>query len=272
MRLDELMPQKIGQWTVSGQDQTFVRANIFDYLNGGGEVYLGYDFRELLVREYLKPGEGPIVAEIYDMGLSGDAYGIFTHDSDGESLPVGQGALYGAGLVRFWKNTYFVRILAEKETAESKNTVMALGAEVAGAIRGEGEKPRLISCLPEEGLIKDTVRYFHTQVSLNNHLFLGDANVLDLSRETDVALARYQTGQQKSRLLIAMYRNEPEARAAYQRFGRRKLSPLPEAIPCQGATNMGRFIVLVFETPDEKEAANLINKAIPKIKEVFDGT
>ena len=271
MDLSDFLPQEIGKWKASGQDQTFSRANICDYLDGGGEVYLAYDFRKLLEREYVNPGEGPIVAEIYDMGLAEDAYGIFTHDSDGEKIAIGQAALYGAGLLRFWKKSYFVRILAEKETDESKKAVMGLGAEIDGAILGEGEKPRLVACLPGEGLIEAGVRYFHTQVSLNNHLFLGDANILDLNRETDVALGRYQDRGHKSRLLIVMYKDESRAGAAFRKFSRAALASDQAAGVGRSAEKMGRFIVAVFEAPDNKDAASLLKKATLRIKEVFNG-
>ncbi len=271
MELSDFLPQEIGKWKASGQDQVFSRANIFDYLDGGGEVYLAYGFRKLLEREFLKPGEGPIVAEIYDMGRAEDAYGIFTHDSDGEKTTIGQGGLYGAGLLRFWKKEYFVRIMAEKETDDSKEAVMALGSEIDGAIHGEGEKPRLIACLPGEGLIEASVRYFHTQVSLNNHLFLGDANILDLNRETDAAVARYLDRGHKPRLLIVRYKDESRAGAAFRKFSRE--APAADRTEAAGrsAERTGVFIVAVFEASDKKNATNLLNKAISRITEVFGG-
>lgn len=152
MGLDRLLPKTIYGWEAAAKDNLFDRRTIFDYMNGAGEIYLAYDFRILLVREYTGKSSPPIAAEIYQMSSSEDAYGVFSQDPDGEEVEVGQGALYGMGLLRFWKGKIFVRILAEKETAESKSAVMALGKKIAEAIPAKGGKPALLDWIPSEGL------------------------------------------------------------------------------------------------------------------------
>ena len=139
LALDKFLSKTIYGWEAAAKDNLFDRKTIFDYMNGAGEIYLAYDFRILLVREYTKKSSPPIVAEIYQMSSSEDAYGVFSQDPDGEEVDLGQGALYGMGLLRFWKGKIFVRILAEKETAESKAAVMALGKKIAEAIPDKGK-------------------------------------------------------------------------------------------------------------------------------------
>jgi hypothetical protein len=112
-RADENMlrlPQEVHGWKADGQDKVFTRQTIFDYMDGGGEIYLAYDFQRLRAREYARPGAPRIVAEVYQMASSMDAYGVFTHDTDGQPVSVGQAGLYSAGLLRFWKNRFFVRL------------------------------------------------------------------------------------------------------------------------------------------------------------------
>jgi len=121
-RADENMlrlPQEVQGWNADGEDKVFTRQTIFDYMDGGGEIYLAYDFQRLLTREYARENAPRIVAEVYQMASSGDAYGIFTHDTDGQPVSVGQSALYSPGLLRFWKHRFFVRLQAEDE-AEGK--------------------------------------------------------------------------------------------------------------------------------------------------------
>ena len=46
------MPKQIGAWKADGKDQVFDRETIFKYIDGGAELYLAYDFRQVLSSKY----------------------------------------------------------------------------------------------------------------------------------------------------------------------------------------------------------------------------
>ena len=69
----ESLPVQIDGWSTAERDQLYTRDNIFDYMNGAGEMYLAYDFKKLFFREYTRPSAPPIIVEIYEMKSSGDA-------------------------------------------------------------------------------------------------------------------------------------------------------------------------------------------------------
>lgn len=278
--LAHLLPGEIAGWKPAGEDRVFDRDSIFQYIDGAGEIYLAYAFRRVLVREYAGSAGALLVAEVYDMANPGDAYGIFSGDPDGESVAVGQEGLYGGGLLRFWKGPYFVRLMAEKETEESRRVVVGLGLKIAAAVREEGAKPAILACLPAERLEKKSVRYFHKQVSLNSHYYLADENVLLLDDRTEVALARYREGWEKSMLLVCRYPSPAAAGRAYLRFGRDyfsvKIDPKSGTTIQEidhgefaGARTAGVFLVLVFESPDLKSCESLLAAAESRIREVF---
>jgi len=214
----EILPREISGWTPSRDDQVYDRDDIFDYMDGGGEIYLAYDFRALLVREYAKPEAPTIVVEIYQMSSSEDAFGVFTHDTDGDGLGLGQGAIYAAGLLRFWKDTAFVRIMADSDTEEARAVVLKLGGTIAAAIRHEGDKPALTGLLPLEGLLNKSLRYFHTQIMLNAHYYLANVNVLNLAPHTQAVLARYERKKAQARVLLVKYPTVAKAFDAGGRF------------------------------------------------------
>jgi len=213
----EILPREISGWTPSRDDEVFGRDDIFDYMDGGGEIYLAYDFRALLVREYTKAEAPAIVVEIYQMSSSEDAYGVFTHDTDGDDLNLAQGAVYAAGLLRFWKDTIFVRIMADSDTEEAKAVVLKLGETIVAAIQQEGDKPALVDLLPRDGLLAKSLRYFHTQILLNAHYYLANVNILNLSPNTQAVLARYQRNKAQARILLVEY---PSAAKAFDAGGR----------------------------------------------------
>ena len=271
------LPQAVQGWKTDGQDKVFTRQTIFEYMDGGGEIYLAYDFQRLLAREYARDNAPRIVAEIYQMASSRDAYGIFTHDTDGQPVSVGQMALYSAGLLRFWKDRFFVRLQAEDETAEVKTALMALAERIALGIPQGGRKPSLLSALPPQGLIQPSVHYFHTSVSLNVHYFLDDSNLLNLNAGTEAILAHYQQGSDKPHLLIVRYPRPGDAKTAFEQFGKAYLRESPtgnsvfrklEKGQFAGGRREERSLALVFEAGSRESAEKLVGLAASRMKGV----
>jgi len=278
--LAHLLPSELAGWKPSGEDRDFTRDTIIDYMDRAGEIYLAYGFRRLLVRGYAGPYGPPLVAEVYDMASSADAYGIWSNDQDGEEAGVGRDGLYGGGLLRFWKGPYFVRLLAEKETATTRGLLTDMGRAIAAAIPDEGRRPALMDVLPAERLVRRSIRYFHKQVSLNSLYYLADENVLLLDEGTEVALGRYKDEHGKAMLLVCRYRNPADARRAYLKFGRDYFSvrvdggggPVIEKIEngeFAGARQADAFLILVFQSSDRGACAALLRAAESKIREVF---
>ncbi|MBM4047164.1 MAG: hypothetical protein FJ279_18835 [Planctomycetes bacterium] len=279
MQIGTLLPRQIDGWRAGADDKTFTRDTIFEYMDGAGEIYLAYDFQRLLVRQYAKAGAPALAAEVYQMESSEDAFGIFSHDLDGQEVALGQGARYAAGFLRFWKDRVFVRLLAERETDETRAVLMALGKQIASAIPREGKRPLLVDCLPTEGLLSDSVRYFHKQVSLNCYYYLADGNLLNLSERTEAVLGRYQRGEHKVWLLVVRYPDAQEARSAHEQFQRIYFRGKPSAESPARVEKVergefvsvqweDRFLTLVFEAQDKETCVRLSDAVTGKLKEV----
>jgi Family of unknown function (DUF6599) len=268
----QALPPEISGWKTGRDDQVFTRDDVFDYMDGGGEIYLAYDFQFVFVREYVRDDAPSLVVEIYQMSSSQDAFGVFTHDTDGDEVDLGQGAVYGAGLLRFWKDKIFVRILADRETPEARALIFDLGMKIAGAIAGEGEKPALVKVLPAEGLKPQSLRYFHTAISLNAHFYLANVNVLNLSPETQVVMARYEKDDAQARLLLVEYPTVERAVDAQGRFvemillerfeAGRKVPPKKlEDGKYAGVVPKGKCLIIVIEA-EKKPVLDWVVKTI----------
>jgi hypothetical protein len=252
-RLASYIPPTIGPW-LSEADQSFDAETVFDYIDGAGEVYRSYNMRILIARRFHKDGRPDIVVDAFDMGASADAFGVFTHDLDGEDAGIGQGSTYKAGLLSFWKDRYFLSVYAEEETAETRAAVLDLGRRIAEAIPGRGEPPALLKLLPVDGLEARTNRFFHTASVLNYHYFVADANILLLGPETDAVLAAYGGAADRSRLLIVSYGDGAAAGRAAESF-RRVYMPDAGGKPAVRTENgrwtaaraAGRYCAIVFD-------------------------
>jgi len=216
--LGSLLPKEINGWKAREKDKVFDPETIFDYIDGAGEIYRAYNFKKLLARNFSKQGKPGIIADLFDMESSRNAFGVFTHDLDGEDVGVGKGSTYKGGLLSFWKGRFFVSLYAEEETDETRDALLALGKKVAFSIKKEGEKPRIVSLFPQEHLFQDRIHYFFNHIILNYHFFVADENILLLGEQTEAALGIYRDNDEKYYLLLVRYPEAGKASVAYNSF------------------------------------------------------
>jgi len=57
----------------AGAAKLVTKSDIFDYMDGAGELYLAYDFHDLAARVYGHASQPKITAEVYRLGSSADA-------------------------------------------------------------------------------------------------------------------------------------------------------------------------------------------------------
>jgi hypothetical protein len=273
--LASLLPAEVQGWTAAGPDRLFDSQTIFDYLDGGGEVYRSYNFRLLLSRRYERAGAPAIVADVFDMGSAADAFGVFTHDLDGEPAGVGQDSNYKAGLLSFWKGRFFISLYAEEETEEAREAVLDLGRWAATAIPEEGKRPMLLNLVPEPFASEHRLHYFHTHPILNYHLFVAEENILELGERTEVVLARAGVKGARTYLLIAHYPEDALALGASQSFGKAIMGGAPD----DGAQQMpdrtwtalrrrGAYVFIMFQAGTQEAAL----AAVEGVERLLDKT
>lgn len=267
--LRNALPDKINGWSVESEDRFYDPETIFEYINGAGEVYRAYNMRTCLSRRYTVSNGPSIVLDIFLMGASEDAFGVFTHDQDGESLDLGQGALYRPGWLSFWKDRYFVSIYAEEETPASKKALRELGKAVASRIDGRGTRPRILSLLPAEGLHPGKIRYLHHHIVLNYHYFVADKNILNLGPGAHAALANYRIGKEDALLLLVMYPDAKKAKAAHKSFLKHYLPEAGTSDPVMlenkkwSAVRLkDKLLAVVLEADSKKLAESLLGNVM----------
>jgi hypothetical protein len=271
------LPSESKGWRWDGKGRVYNPRTIFDYIDGAAELYLSYGFQNLTVRRFEKPGQPPIIAEVYEMGSSEDAYGVFSFEHQDEDAGIGQGSEFGGGLLRFWKGKYFVSVYAEGESPEVESGILSLGRELAKSIKVSGPTPKLIGYLPDgkAGLVERSLRYLRSHVLLNQRFFVAHHNILNLNRQTEAVLAQYLRYRQKTHLLLIRYPSEKQAAAALQSF---KKAYMPEALEAGRLQTEDRrwtmarqrkeFVLVVFGAPAAGEAEDLMKATEAKLKEM----
>ena len=259
-RMGSWIPKTAGPW-LSEADHVYDADGIFEYIDGAGEVYRSYNMKLLVSRRFHKDGRPDLVVDLFDMGRPEDAFGVFTHDLDGDDAAVGQGSTYKGGLLSFWKGRYFGSVFAEEESPAAKEAVLELGRRIAEAIPETGRRPWLVDRLPKDGLEADRVRFFHNYSVLNYHFFVADADVLLLGQTAEAVLATYKRPEGKSVLLLVGYPGEKEAERGLASFVK---AYMPEAKGTDvvrtenkkwsAARRAGAVVAVVFDAGSEELA------------------
>lgn len=271
MIMEDILPNEIAGWKATEPGRTYRNREIFDYMDGAGEVYLLYDFRQLVVKRYTRPGSPALTVELFDMGKSQDAFGVFSHAREGEEAGIGQGSEFRGGLLCFWKNRYFICITAEKMNDQVEQQIEQLARIVADRIESDGELPGILSLLPEKNLIETSVIYFHNQASLNYHYYLSEQNILGLTDDTECLLARYEPD--KAFLLCVDYHDPNRAGESLQSFLDGYMPEAAENGLMETSENQwtkalatGDFIIVVFDAPNAERAEELADAASTGIR------
>jgi hypothetical protein len=254
----ELLPPVFDGWKKAEKPVIYNKDTLYDYIDGGAELYIAYNFKEVLAVKYEKGEDSEIVIDFFDMGNSYDAFGIFSHGREEENEDLGQGAEYNSGLLTFWKDSYYVSILAYPETDEKKQLVLKLGRMLADAIPETGKTPPIVSSFPPENMEPNTIRYFHHPVVLNSLYYIADENILLIDDNIQAALATYRVDDGPFYLLLCQYPDAKKAQIANESFLTHYLPDAKEGMvrlpdgEWTGCTLKGNVLAIVFGAPSQK--------------------
>jgi hypothetical protein len=156
-----LVPEIEG-WKLSEKPQSFFPDNLYEYIDGAAESYIGYDFKELIVAQFQKAGSGASVTlEIYDMGNGTNAFGMFSAERFPENKVVDVGTLgYIEGeVLNFIVGKEYVKIMSFDGGDGTPAVLDAFARKVSEKAGEKGTLPPLLSVFPREGIIANSEKY-----------------------------------------------------------------------------------------------------------------
>ena len=298
------LPDRVGGWNRDREPLVVTSKSIFDYMDGAGELYLGYRFCRLDVYTYKSKDQDEIVAELYWMKSSDDAFGLLSQDWGGEPQDLASHnlekrplmvnefpqALYGAGLLRIWSNNLYVRVMATQENAPSRDAVMAIGKAIV-ADRASSSPPKLLDVLPSGvkrlwTLRSDRLCFLRSHLVMNSVYFLSTENLLNFTPPVEAVSTVFDLVSEKSpkppvRLLLVRYAGSEEAQKALEHFMNIYLPEKAKAPPpsvakksdyfriedgWMGYQKSGRHLILVFECPDPETATSIIGSCMKNLR------
>ncbi|MGC9472373.1 MAG: DUF6599 family protein [Bacteroidales bacterium] len=260
---EKFLPPRAGKWKPVEPDRYFHPDNLFDYINGGAELYLSYGFREVLSRRYECPGNPCIQVEIFDMIEPANAFGIYTQTREEEGNEYGQGSQVLPGAVLFWKGPFYISVISEYETPASEEMIRWLAAYIDSRISSTGEIPAVVRALPRDGLDEGSVVYFRHYVWANRYYYIADGNVFGIENDTQCCLGRYTSPQGSYYVLLMDFPSGERVDVAWQGYWEERggePSPLTEqeGDRWHAGHREGSRMAMVFRAPDRDTALKTI--------------
>lgn len=159
-------------WAQSGGVRLVNGQDLFQLIDGAGEKYIAYGFRQLARTDYRKANSTFVVtAEVYDMGSALGAFGQYSMMlSDGrdpstlepQATPHGGGGFLGTSQLVFWKGQYLVQLNLNNENddgdegalrAVAREALPPLAQQIVNALPGDIAAPAPPEGFPREGVV-----------------------------------------------------------------------------------------------------------------------
>ncbi len=261
--ISAFLPDSLPGWQCTEKARWFDNRNLYGYIDGGAELYLSYGFVGGVHREFTKdPGTG-IYADIFDMGNSKNAFGVFSHSRDTVENDFGQGSQnYGDALI-FWKDRYYISVTSRGNDPGMKQAILNLAGMIDKAIHSLGEIPAITKLLPGKNLDPASVMWFNHSIWQNTYCYLSDENVLHIDTACDAVLAKYNLGGNHVCALIVQYNSQDKAQVNFGEFcNKTGLNTDHEGKDDYGKRILAGMkdscIVVVFNCPDIPSARELL--------------
>jgi hypothetical protein len=263
--LSSLMPDNLADWTPEGTDQLYNTTTLYDYIDGGAELYISYGMKEVVSRIYQNDSLGDIRIEIFDMVKPEDAFGVFSHTRTTDDKEFGQGSQYFTGSLIFWKDHYYIAITAYDDNEAIRQAIRSLASQIDQKIISTGDLPQILDFLPQEEFQNDSYIYFHHYIWQNAQYFIANDNFLNIDSTTQAVLERYGDRNNRIIILLVLYPDEAAAEDAREHFYERFLIHEEDSITEMqddtwlGAISQGNLLACVFNCKEKEEALVFLN-------------
>jgi hypothetical protein len=266
--LKSLLPE-VQKWDLSEDPQNFFPENLFEYINGAAEIYLSYDFHELIVAQYEKSGsESALAVEIYDMGSATNGFGIYSAERypENEFSPIGVQGYLEEGSLNFLVGRYYVKLLCFDCDEHSDQTLRTFAQGIVSHVEDKGGLPGALDAFPDQGRVANTEKFI-----LNNVMGYGFLH--------NGFLTHYQVGDQAFDCFVIVGEDADDADLMLSKYleakGRSNVTSIPNGFHIEDkyyhniyVGRVDRFVCGVMKIQDgsEKLGAEYLTALLQNLK------
>jgi hypothetical protein len=201
-------------------EQKYYSSDLYQYIDGGADVYLDYGLVAMVHQEYKSSGTD-FTLDIYNLGTPANAFGIYAAESspDYHFLTIGAEGYGTNEILNFLQDEYYVKLSAFSDKEKTGPLLERFALAVSRRIGPSPSMPAFLSVFPSQALVSHSCRY--VKKAPLGHEFLAPA-----------ILASYNLGEKPTTLVIS---KAADAAGAATKIGKLqeyfghsgKTSPLP---------------------------------------------
>ncbi len=180
-----------------GEIRTYVGQTLWEYINGGAEIYYLYDFESVATADYKDDGV-EIVVDIYKFRGGDNAFGLYSmlRPVDAQLVRLGVEGFVAPGLIAFVKGDYVVKLIGFDDSPQSSLALINLAEELGGLVPGRVALPEIFTIFPGANAIAASRKCFAesylgqkflTEVYSQSYIMGTDTLGLFLSEDADGA-------------------------------------------------------------------------------------
>ncbi len=184
--LRALLPseEEVSGWESPSPPRFFEPDNLWEYINGQAELYLGYGFQLVVTSDYTsREDSSSLVVDIYLMESPHHAFGIYAAERTPEDnfIDVGVQGYVGGNILNFWKGPYYVKLTSFQSSPSAEEVLIRFSRVIADKIPGSYSEPELFACFPEKNRVRMSERYIPQ--NFMGHGFLKNGYLVNYHHE-----------------------------------------------------------------------------------------
>ena len=203
-RLARLLPDPWEVGAARTGEQKFFSSDLYQYTDGGADVYLDYGLVAMVHQEY-KSSSTDLTLDIYNMGAPSNAFGIYAAESspDYHFLPIGAEGYGTNEILNFFQDEFYVKLSAFSDKEKTGPVLERFARVVSRKIGPSAPMPDFLSLFPAQHLVAHSCKF--AKKSPLGHDFLAPA-----------ILATYAWGEKQTSLIIS---KAPDSKGAEKKVG-----------------------------------------------------
>jgi len=151
----------VNDWKQADNIQAFDSSTLYEYIDGGADLYLAYDFEELKVAEYQNDKKASVTVDVYRHRTPTHAFGIYSQERfpGANFIEVGVQGYQEKHALNFLSGNTYVKITSYDTGPEDQAVLLSFAKAVAGNLGEKGAFPSLLAAFPAEGKVKNSEKF-----------------------------------------------------------------------------------------------------------------
>lgn len=147
--------------------------SLWEYINGGAEIYHQYKFEEVATA-YYQIDTLEMVVDVYKFSGLANAYGLYTtiRPDNPVIISIGIQGFSATNSLTFVKGEFVVRITAFVPGEKTAKSLNQIAGQIESCLAGTEERPNQFTLFPEKGSIPSMDKFY--AMSFQGHSFLTE--------------------------------------------------------------------------------------------------